>query len=228
MVARHESLGAGRRSAGAGGRSPGVGGRPLRVDGRGLPRAAHPLLRRLAVERVARGESPRRVMEGLGLCRTSIYRWLRAARARGAEALEPRPHPGPTPIAGPREAAALRRLLVGRVPADHGFPGRLWTRATVRALLEREMSLRMSLPAVGRLLRRAGLHPGVGAIPPPEFPRRETRGLLLAVDGRGAFLCVPFAGRGTALSFADAAALLSVRADRRVDLFGVRDPGAPV
>src|SRR5205814_5277414 len=147
-------------------------------------------------QRVARGESPRRVMEGLGLCRTSIYRWLRAARMHGMEALEARPHRGPKPLVRPAQDALVRRWVVGHTPQQQGLPGRMWTRATVRALLSRRLSVEPSLPAVGRLLRRAGLHPDVRRMTPDEAPRRDARGLLFAVDGRGAFLCVPFGGRG--------------------------------
>lgn len=204
--------------------TPSARGPRLRIDGRGIPRAANGTLRRLAVQRVARGESPRRVMEGLGLCRTSIYRWLRAARAHGVGALEPRPHAGPRPRVSDAQVAVLRRLVVGHVPADHGLPGRLWTRATVRSLLKRRLSLTLSLPAVGRLLRRAGLHPLTDSIRPQDLPRRDTKGLLLAVDGRGAFLCVRFSGRGPGLSLSQAAAFLSARADRRVELVGLRTP----
>ena len=198
----------------------------LRIDGRGIPRAAHGTIRRLAVARVARGESPRRVMEGLGLCRTSIYRWLRAARTHGVGALEPRRHRGPAPRVSAAQVELLRRLVVGHVPADRGLRGRLWTRSSVRMLLQRRLSLTLSLPAVGRLLRRAGLHPTADAIRREDLPRRDTRGVLLAVDGRGAFLCVRFAGRGSALSLSEAAAFLSARAHRQVSLVGLRDPTA--
>jgi transposase len=204
--------------------SPVSNGARVRVDGRTLPRGANRLIRKLAVQRVARGESPRRVMEGLGLCRTSIYRWLRTARMQGIEALEARRHPGPAPLVSETQAAHLRALIVGHVPADHGLSGPMWTRTGVRELIRRRLSVDPSLPAVGRMLRRAGLHPTVGRIPAEQLPRRETRGLLFAVDGRGAFLCAPFAGRGRGMSLAEASDFLTARVDRRVDLVAVRAP----
>jgi transposase len=163
-------------------------------------------------------------MDGLGLCRTSIYRWLRTARKDGMSALDARRHRGPSPRVPDAEAEVLRRLVVGHAPRDYRLAGRLWTRASVRALLRRRLSRTLSLPAVGRLLRRAALHPSGGTIPSEALPHRDTRGLLFAVDGRGAFLCVPFAGQGPELSLSEAAAFLAGQVDRRVDLVAIRLP----
>ena len=57
----------------------------MRIDGRTLSHETSETIRRLAVRRVQEGERPSSVIESYGLCRTTIYKWLRTAR-RGGEA----------------------------------------------------------------------------------------------------------------------------------------------
>ena len=59
-----------------------------KIDGRTLDHKALEHLRILAVRRVLEdGEKPSEVMQSLGLCRTSIYPWLREFKDKGWEAL---------------------------------------------------------------------------------------------------------------------------------------------
>ena len=58
------------------------------IDGRTLDHQTLEHLRKLAVKRVIEdGEAPSDVMKSLGLCRTTIYPWLRRYEDRGMEAL---------------------------------------------------------------------------------------------------------------------------------------------
>ena len=68
------------------------------IDGRTLNHQALEHLRKLAVKRVVEeGEKPSEVMKSFGLCRTSIYRWLRAYDDQGMEALVEKIAQGPEP-----------------------------------------------------------------------------------------------------------------------------------
>jgi transposase len=69
----------------------------MKIDGRTLDHKTSETIRIMAVRRVKEGETPSTVMQGYGLCRTSIYRWLRDAKAGGEAALKSHRHPGPTP-----------------------------------------------------------------------------------------------------------------------------------
>jgi len=165
----------------------GVGKRA--VDGRGLHHAAGAAIRRMAVERVARGERPSDVMRRFGLCRTTIYRWLRAAERGGPSALEPRPHRGRAPRIAAGDAARVRGALLGTSPRDHGLEGALWTRRTVSRLVERKLGVRLHPVTASRLLARAGLRADGPALSASEAAAAATPALVFAVDGRGAFLC---------------------------------------
>ena len=66
--------------------------------------------RRLAVERVRQGEKPTVVARVLGVNRTSLYRWRKAAD-QGPKALAAVPQRGPTPRLSDDQLHELDRLL---------------------------------------------------------------------------------------------------------------------
>ncbi|MDI6721059.1 MAG: helix-turn-helix domain-containing protein [Candidatus Aenigmarchaeota archaeon] len=57
----------------------------MHVDGRKLSHETNETIRMMAVRRVKEGEKPRSVIANYGLCRTSIYRWLRAEKKGGKD-----------------------------------------------------------------------------------------------------------------------------------------------
>ena len=66
----------------------------MKIDGRTLSHETSESIRMMAVRRVLDGERPRDVIKSYGMCRTSIYRWLRSHRRGGQAALRSRPSPG--------------------------------------------------------------------------------------------------------------------------------------
>ena len=126
------------------------------IDGRTLNHQALEHLRKLAVKRVVEdGDRPSEVMKSFGLCRTSIYRWLRAYDDQGMEALVEKIAQGPEPKLNEKQRQQVKRWILGRDPRQYGFDFGLWTRRIVQALIEEKMRIRLGLTAVGRLL--AGL-----------------------------------------------------------------------
>ena len=116
-------------------------------------------IRRLAVRRVQEGERPSRVIQSYGLCRTTIYRWLRAARRGGEAALKARKHPGRTPTLTARQKLQVRGWINGKDPRQYGFDFGLWTRQIVAALIEQKFGVRIGVTAVGRLLAELDITP---------------------------------------------------------------------
>ncbi len=105
----------------------------MRIDGRTLSHETSETIRRLAVRRVKEGEAPSEVIKSYGLCRTTIYKWLRAQRRGGDAALQARKHPGRKPALTPRQKLQVRRWINGKDPRQYGFDFGLWTRQTVAA-----------------------------------------------------------------------------------------------
>jgi len=86
----------------------------MKIDGRTLTHETSETLRRLAVQRVLEGERPSAVIQSFGLCRTTIYKWLRAHRRGGDKALRGRRHPGRPPSLSPRQKLQVRRWISGK------------------------------------------------------------------------------------------------------------------
>ncbi|TVR52782.1 MAG: IS630 family transposase, partial [Puniceicoccaceae bacterium] len=117
-------------------------------------------LRILAVRRVREDkEAPSEVMQSLGLCRTTIYRWLRAYDRGGFQALRSSKAAGPKPKLTEKQKQQVRTWIVGRDPRQYGFVFGLWTRTIVAALLEKKFGVRLGLTAVGRLLASLKITP---------------------------------------------------------------------
>jgi transposase len=131
----------------------------MKIDGRELTHEALETIRILAVRRVEEGEAPSAVIESFGFCRTTIYRWLRAAKRGGEAALKSRKAPGPPSLLNERRKAAVARWITGKDPRQYGFDFGLWTRKIVSDLIERKFGVRMSVTAVGRLLAELGITP---------------------------------------------------------------------
>jgi transposase len=132
----------------------------VNTDGRKLDHKTLEALRILAVRRVVEGgEKPSEVMRSLGLCRTTIYPWLRRAKRGGVGALKMRVAPGPKPKLTDKQQAQVRKWIVGKDPRQYGFEFGLWTRRIVADLMEEKFGTSMTLVGVGKLLARLQITP---------------------------------------------------------------------
>ena len=129
-------------------------------DGRKLDHKTLESYRLLAVRRVVEGgEVPSEVMRSLGLCRTSIYPWLREHARKGAAALVMRTAAGPAPKLSEKQRQQVRRWIVGKDPRQYGFDFGLWTRQIVAVLIGQKFGITLGLTAVGRLLASLDITP---------------------------------------------------------------------
>ena len=88
-----------------------------RIDGRQIDHDTLEHLRVLAVRRVlAGGEAPSEVRRSLGLCRTSIYPWLRRPARKGEAALRARKSNGPQRQLTEPQRRKVRGWIVGKDP----------------------------------------------------------------------------------------------------------------
>ncbi len=131
----------------------------MTIDGRTLSHAVSESIRRMAVQRVREGERPSAVMRSYGLCRTTIYRWLRAVARAGEAALAARMHPGPRPKLSAAQKQRVFRWINGKDPRQYGFDFGLWTRTIVAELVARRFGIPLGVTAVGRLLAELQITP---------------------------------------------------------------------
>jgi transposase len=101
------------------------------------------------VEAVDRGESPEAVARVIGVNRSSMYRWLAAARQPNG--LAAKRHPGPDPSLSLDQWRILDELLRQGAQA-HGWANRLWTCARVAEVIRRRFGVALHHDHVGRLL----------------------------------------------------------------------------
>jgi transposase len=131
-----------------------------KIDGRTLNHKALEHMRMLAVKRVVEdGEAPSEVMKSLGLCRTSIYRWLRTYEEEGMEALVEKIAQGPEPKLSEKQRQQVKRWILGKDPRQYGFDFGLWSRRIVKALIQEKMGIEVGITAVGRLLASLDITP---------------------------------------------------------------------
>jgi transposase len=132
----------------------------MRIDGRTLDHKTLEHLRITAVRRVIEdGEAPSGVMRSMGLCRTSIYRWLRGYEDDGLAALVEKIAQGPEPKLTPKQRQQVKRWIVGKDPRQYGFDYGLWTRRIVQSVIENKFGIEVGLTAVGRLLASLEITP---------------------------------------------------------------------
>jgi transposase len=132
----------------------------MKVDGRTLDHQTLEHLRITAVRRVVEdGETPSEVMRSMGLCRTSIYPWLRKYEDEGMEALVEKIAQGPEPKLSEKQRQQIKRWIVGKDPRQYGFDYGLWSRRIVQELIQEKFGIELGLTAVGRLLAALEITP---------------------------------------------------------------------
>jgi len=128
-------------------------------DNRSLDHKTLEHMRLLAVERVQAGEKPSVVAKSFGIYRTSIYRWLRAHKKRGREALKSTTAKGPTPKLTQVQKNQVRRWIIGKDPRQYGFDFGLWTRSIVAQMIQDKFEVSLTLPSIGHLLTSLEITP---------------------------------------------------------------------
>jgi transposase len=134
--------------------------------------------RRRAVELMQRGESPTVIARILGVCRTSLYRWLAMAQ-QAPRALAAKPHPGPQPRLSDQQIRDLEGLLLQGAKA-HGWHNELWTAHRVAQVIRRNFGVEHHVEHVRKIIRRR-LH-GSSQKPQPKAKQRDEQKIA---HGRG-------------------------------------------
>ena len=133
----------------------------MKRDARTLDHATLEEFRLIALRRVNEGEKPSVVVKSIGINRTSIYRWLKAAAGRGNGERAPasRPAMGRPPKLTRAQQAQVFRWINGRDRRQYGLDFGLWTGQIAATLIEQKFGISLGVMAVGRLLARWGLSP---------------------------------------------------------------------
>ncbi len=133
----------------------------MKRDGRTFDHQTLEAIRLMAVERVREGEAASEVIASYGFNRTTIYKWVTAARRPGVglKALRSTPATGRPRSLTPAQEKQVFRWVNGRDPRQYGLDFGLWTRTVVAELIEKKFGVGLGLTAVGELLAKLGLTP---------------------------------------------------------------------
>jgi transposase len=112
-----------------------------------------------AVQLMEDGKSPELVVEILGVSRASVFSWQQKYREGGLAALSTKFASGRPTTLTDQQMLKLRSLIVGRDPRQYSFGMALWTRKIIRQLIHQQFGYSLSLPTVGRILKKLGLSP---------------------------------------------------------------------
>jgi transposase len=116
-------------------------------------------VRRWAVEQVLKGGRVEDVAAGLGYNRSTVFGWMKRYGEDGLSGLNTKARSGRPPKLSGLQRTKLLRMIVGTDPRQLRLSFALWTREMVAELIDRDFGVVMSVSAVGRMLRRAGLSP---------------------------------------------------------------------
>jgi transposase len=130
-----------------------------RHDGRRIDRSTLEYIRKNAIERWLAGEAPQDIIESIGLCHTTIYKWISQYEAGGFEALAATKAPGARARLSEAEQRLVREMIVGKDPRQYGFDFGLWTRVLVADIIRQKFNIEMGVTAVGALLARLEITP---------------------------------------------------------------------
>jgi len=124
----------------------------MKIDGHTLTHDANERIRIMACRQAREGEKPSDVIKSYGMCRTTIYRSLRAEQQGGKQALKSTKGTGRRALLTDKQKQRVRRWTCGKDPRRYGFDFGLWTRRTAAALIKEHMHIDVSVTTVGRIL----------------------------------------------------------------------------
>ncbi len=131
----------------------------IKIDARKLEPATQGHLRRLAVLAIRGGMKQTDAAQKYQVSLRAVNKWVALSKVGGLKALKPkrRGRPRGQGRLNAKQAAHIRRLVIGKMPDQLKLPFYLWTRVAVAQLIAQRYSLRISLTSVGRYLKAWGL-----------------------------------------------------------------------
>ena len=130
-----------------------------RVDARTLDAATQAHLRRLVVLAVRGGMKQGEAAQKYQVSLRAVNQWVARSKVGGLRALKPKPRGRPRGQGRltAKQAAHIRRVVIGKMPDQLKLPFYLWTRGAVVQLIAQTYGFQLSLTSVGRYLKAWGL-----------------------------------------------------------------------
>jgi len=129
------------------------------IDARTLDAATQAHLRRLVVLAIRGGMKQGEAAQKYQVSLRAVNAWVARTKAGGLSALKPKRQGRPRGQGRltAKQAAHIRRVVIGKMPNQLKLPFYLWTRVAVVQLIAQTYALQLSLTSVGRYLQAWGL-----------------------------------------------------------------------
>ena len=132
-----------------------------KIDGRKVNQEPLGYLRERCIALRKRGKQNSEIARLLGLAPQTTSRWWRGYQEEGKRALKPRKvgrPKGSKKALTPEQERRIIALLVEKNPKELKFKCALWSRESVKALIDLELGMDMPISTVGALSQRAAVH----------------------------------------------------------------------
>lgn len=133
-----------------------------KIDARKLSASAIEEKRRQAVKLRSKGLTRAEIGDIVGVHADTVGRWLKVYRSGGAKALRLKRR-GRREGSGRRldkaQERKVQRLLLDKTPDQLKLPYALWTRESVRELVQSRLGIDLPIRTVGHYLKRWGMTP---------------------------------------------------------------------
>jgi len=129
----------------------------MKIDARKVDTKTLEYMRKRAITLRKKGKPNKEVSQILGVTPQATSRWWRNYQKEGTKALKPkktgRPK-GSNKKLTPEQEKHIVDMLVDKTPKELKFKFALWTRESVKALIDREFEMDMPISTVGHYLKR--------------------------------------------------------------------------
>jgi len=128
-----------------------------RIDARRLPREVLQERRMMAIKLRKKGVSNKETAQMVGISATTVSQYWTRYQKEGSKGLELKKRgraKGDGKWLSDDQERQIIRLLVSKNPQQLEFPFALWTRESVKALIDRQCVIDMPISSVGRYLRK--------------------------------------------------------------------------
>ena len=125
-------------------------------DGRKLDHHVLQAMRQRAVSAVKEGQPVSSVAAAFGVNIRTVFNWLASYANGGQSALLAKPIPGRPPKVTAEEMRWIANAVKDNTPQQHKFEFALWTLSIIAELIHRQFGKKLSLSAVGRIMRLLG------------------------------------------------------------------------
>lgn len=112
-----------------------------------------------AARLMGEGKSAEVIAEIMDVGRSTVFWWQQKYREGGLAALSTKFASGRPTVLSDQQMMQLYSMIVGRNPRQFSLGFALWTRKLIAKLIFQQFNVELSLPTVGRILKKLGMSP---------------------------------------------------------------------